>query len=1279
MTRWGVRRAVAVLLLGFLHAASARAQITFKDVSPDRSSYDSIDPDAASGGRTNAITVDPNNKSVLYAATEWGGLYKSTNGGNNWTRLDGHRPVATWDVKVDPSNSNRVYATSFFDGRASSLAGINVSTDGGTTWTRPASATPPLGFCANPADRTEPSAFGISIDPTNSARVYVGTSCGLAISTDSGVTWTYSTPIAPGTAVSIWDVAAEGNGSGADMCGAAGHYYRSTGGGWIAGSGLPSGMCSIAVNPYDPNGLNLFATVGTSIYETTDGFNWAPTRTNPNPQGRIPFVATNKRSLAPAGRVFDLWFGDTSLYRVQCDSGAAGVRCGSGNSPAWSPQVLVCSSTTTTTCTIDANCPAGETCKKAGYTRSNGGHDDMGGIAFDPSAANDACPIAMSSDGGVFVNLSIASPTCQTPSWEQPIKTPHALWPFSLSGADLSAANDDHVYFGNQDNGEFGAFDAGQTTPAWTADTCCDIFDNVASNVGAGSIIYSGCCSSPRATNFKKKNVDFSGGGVINYPSGGLTPGFKFPDVISSWGSSKLAMLTVDCSPGSGGCVGGDGGLYITTNVDAVPIVWTELGNATEPQGTAGTCSDYPPRSCNGSPGVCGGTASCLVRSPCAVYTAKDAATFYVQTGSCDGNGLTDELWRFTGTNPAGSWTQVTLPGGASFGIFAVDPANSGRLIASAVSPTDALMYRSGDGGANWTPMPALDSLMRGGAGIDFPIKNTRGPAAFTSLTGYYQPTFAEFDPIDPRTIVAGGADSGLFYTKDDGASWQVLTDPRNSHTSGIPHLPRPRHAYFSEADHNKSIYVSSQGRGVWRLGVCAADAYEPDDGVANQIISGAQQTRSLCGSTDIDFVYFVLNEPSSVTMHTDGTPGGDTTLTLLDSGSNQIAFDDDSGTGSYSSLARSCGAQQLSAGTYFIKVSRPVGTLGTIQSYTLSFAATPCCGNGAINPGETCDDGNRAAGDCCSATCTLDAPGTACEDGNGCTAGDSCGNLYSEGLDGVAAPALPASWSTSGTGTLWSTTTSTAHTPPNSAGTDDPAVVTDKRLDSPTLVVTAPSVLSFRNSYNLENTFDGAVLEIKIGAGAFQDIIAAGGSWVTGGYPGFVSSCCGNPLASRQAWTGNSGGFISTSVNLPAAAVGQNVVLRWRVGTDNSQAGVGQNLDTITVTGVGSFGCHSGPAITAPGSVGTITATSKTHFDFPAVSGATRYDVLRGLTAALPVGPGGGDEVCANDVSNSITDTEKPSSGTAFWYLARAENTCGNGAWGNQSNGTPRVTTTCP
>jgi cysteine-rich repeat protein len=44
-------------------------------------------------------------------------------------------------------------------------------------------------------------------------------------------------------------------------------------------------------------------------------------------------------------------------------------------------------------------------------------------------------------------------------------------------------------------------------------------------------------------------------------------------------------------------------------------------------------------------------------------------------------------------------------------------------------------------------------------------------------------------------------------------------------------------------------------------------------------------------------------------------------------------------------------------------------------------------CGNGVLDAGEACDDGNRQNGDCCSSTCTYEAAGGKCtSDGNDCT-----------------------------------------------------------------------------------------------------------------------------------------------------------------------------------------------------------------------------------------------------------------------------------------------------
>src|SRR4029077_12094549 len=106
---------------------------------------------------------------------------------------------------------------------------------------------------------------------------------------------------------------------------------------------------------------------------------------------------------------------------------------------------------------------------------------------------------------------------------------------------------------------------------------------------------------------------------------------------------------------------------------------------------------------------------------------------------------------------------------------------------------------------------------------------------------------------------------------------------------------------------------------------------------------------------------------------------------------------------------------------------------------------------------------------------------------------------------------------------------------------------------------------LHFSNNYALENTFDGGVLEISIDGGPFQDILAAGGSFRRGGYNGVISNCCGNPLAGRQAWTGSSGGFIDTDVDLGGFG-GPTIALRWRMGSDSSGSGEGWRVDDMGI-----------------------------------------------------------------------------------------------------------------
>jgi hypothetical protein len=122
--------------------------------------------------------------------------------------------------------------------------------------------------------------------------------------------------------------------------------------------------------------------------------------------------------------------------------------------------------------------------------------------------------------------------------------------------------------------------------------------------------------------------------------------------------------------------------------------------------------------------------------------------------------------------------------------------------------------------------------------------------------------------------------------------------------------------------------------------------------------------------------------------------------------------------------------------------------------------------------------------------------------------------------------------------------------------------------LETPPFPGYSGSILDFRHHYDVSTGFDGAVLEISIDGGPFMDFVAAGGNFFPGGgYNGTISSGFQNPLAGRMAWTGDSGGYVTTFASMPAAASGgKPVVLRFRIATDCGGISTGWRLDDIRV-----------------------------------------------------------------------------------------------------------------
>jgi uncharacterized delta-60 repeat protein len=205
----------------------------------------------------------------------------------------------------------------------------------------------------------------------------------------------------------------------------------------------------------------------------------------------------------------------------------------------------------------------------------------------------------------------------------------------------------------------------------------------------------------------------------------------------------------------------------------------------------------------------------------------------------------------------------------------------------------------------------------------------------------------------------------------------------------------------------------------------------------------------------------------------------------------------------------------------------------------------------------------------------------------------------FSENFDGVTPPALPAGWAAAiflGPGPGWTTSNNPPFSPasdstPNVAFAPDNSVNGDRQLFSPLISESAGLTLTFRQRAVLDPG-DGGVLEISFDGGSFQDILAAGGSFVAGGYNGFISSSSGgNPLFGRGVWTntiGSPSSYDTVIVDLPSSG-GSEFRLRWRIGTDNTAGGDGWAIDSISITGC------AGPTATpttaqTPSISGTIT-----------------------------------------------------------------------------------------
>jgi hypothetical protein len=641
--RGGRRTAVSALGLAFLLCAvcpvATRAGVT--DVNPDG------DPAARFGGRSLGLTVHPFNTQIVYVATELGGFFVSADGGTHWSHVDDIPVPLARDIRFDPRDPSILIASGRYDGRNANQGGIWVSNNGGATWFKPSTS--------NPGCSSEAATWRIAIpnDPIAHGNVYVATDCGIAISTNSGATWTHVDPCTAASApfcadqASYFDVAARvvGGNVQLDVCGDEG-YFRSTDGGatWSAPdpssparsvAGGSFNPCRVATAPGDPNTVYLANYSGVSpsgfcisrLMENASGGaagQWTDMQVTAS-NCRDPWVVAHPDLGGDPNR-FQVYFGDTVNMRVQT--------CNLGSTPRCAPGA--------------ANWPA------AGALS----HSDTSDIAFDPTLPN-GCPRILSSDGGVATSSDCGA------TWQDGNRGLHALDVVTFAGTQQPGGVVD-LYAGTQDNGIYATLNNAAT---WSQPVGADGYNVMADRAPPVRVFDRVCfgCGDNIA------NRGIVGSAAFSDPPGNVPT----TAVAVQFGPRSYVFLTSDV-PSSPPPMKWTA--WVTTNEGGA---WTQLGPSPLP----------------GGPGEIKAAGSAV------------APTFYLRLAV----GGRPRIYRLSG--PLNSTATLTLADtGLSFptGAWDVDPSNPMRLYATDWG-LNSMMF-STDGGASWNPDSGLTGLVaRGG------------------------------------------------------------------------------------------------------------------------------------------------------------------------------------------------------------------------------------------------------------------------------------------------------------------------------------------------------------------------------------------------------------------------------------------------------------------------------------------------------------------------------------------------------------------------------------
>jgi hypothetical protein len=139
--------------------------------------------------------------------------------------------------------------------------------------------------------------------------------------------------------------------------------------------------------------------------------------------------------------------------------------------------------------------------------------------------------------------------------------------------------------------------------------------------------------------------------------------------------------------------------------------------------------------------------------------------------------------------------------------VYAVDPQDPDRVMM--VDADAQTVMATADGGSNWAEVPGLAAAL------------TRGGRLSFMRDGWPIVSHVAYDPTFRCHALVGTVEGGIYQTRDRGASWRRVP--------GSEKITNVSSFYFTP---NGYVYVSSWGRGLWRLQTdrrCGGGAPDPE------------------------------------------------------------------------------------------------------------------------------------------------------------------------------------------------------------------------------------------------------------------------------------------------------------------------------------------------------------------------------------------------------------------------------------------------------------------